>query len=745
MKRFFAILAAMYLLVSVIDGAEPLYHTIEIDALSLEGLTRLLESGIALEGAEMLTENRMRLILSENEIRWLEDEKYVFELIQYDMSSFYASRLTTPAKDDFASGSMGGNFTFAETVDLLDQYRSDFPHIFSEKMSIGTSVEGRQIWAIKISDNPDIDENEPEILFTGLHHAREPQSLMTLIYLMDYIAAEYPHNSKIKHLVDYREIWIVPVLNPDGYVYNQNIAPNGGGMHRKNRKSNGCTGTEMGTDLNRNYGYKWAFNNNGSSGNPCEQTYRGLSAFSEPETDYLRQFIESRNFVNAMNYHSYGNLMLYPFGYSSSAQMPLADLEIFQMIAETIESMNGYTAQPSHNLYPTNGGSDDWIYGSKGIFAFTGEIGSYSDGFWPATSRIEPLAEENLEPNLYFISIAGANIAFKRLFLASGSFLTIGDTTELSVTLENSGLDSPKGGAVIRFSSPHSELAFFPEKIDIAYLAPRSENSFKTKLLVNNQNLIGQEIIVEILLEYEDLILSRHFSLIPGEPIIVQTYDAESGLSPWSGHWLIGNTGYNSSHGYDDSPNANYQDSRISVLNSPAITIPDSGLPLITFFAQWDIEEEKDWAQLAMSIDDGVSWQKMALPSMTAGSGRAMQALGEFGWSGKSYGWLPQVLLLDEALQGASVQFRFSLSSDRNINSPGYIFDDFSIGWIEKAELPPGDINGDGITDEADYELLMRHILRFTKLDPACFLMADLNQDGRLNILDIIIFKKIVE
>jgi carboxypeptidase T len=745
MKRFFAVLTAVIAFTSYLIAGNPLYHTVEIAIPSQERFSILLESGIAMDGAEMLSENQMRLILSESDISRLEEMGFQFEVTRYDMAAFYSSRLSEPLKDGFAEGSMGGNFTFAETVELLDQYSDDFPHIFSEKISIGTSVEGRNIWAIKISDNPELDEDEPELLFTGLHHAREPQSLMTLIYLMDYIAAEYPHNSQIKHLVDYREIWIVPVLNPDGYVYNQNIAPNGGGMHRKNRKSNGCTGTGMGIDLNRNYGYKWGYDNTGSSGNPCDETYRGLSAFSEPETNFLQQFIESRQFINAMNYHSYGNLMLYPFGYSSSATMPVADLEVFQMIAETIESMNGYTAQPSYNLYPTNGGSDDWMYGEKGIYAFTGEIGGYSDGFWPATSRIEPLAAENLQPNLYFISVAGAQLELTRVQINSGVFIAVGDTAELTFTLKNNGLASPKGGAVIRFSSPHSELSFFPDEIDLAYLAPRSNNTFKTKLLVNNQNLIGRQIELNIQAEYEELTLDYNTSVIPGEVQMELSYDAESGLAPWSGHWLIGNTGYNSGHGYDDSPGANYQDSRIRILNSPEITLPDSGLPIITFYAQWDIEAEKDWVQLALSQDGGQSWQNLILPDMVAGSGRGVQALGEYGWAGKSHGWLQQALIFDEALHGETVQFRFTLSSDRSINGPGFIFDDFLVGWIELPDLPAGDINGDGISDSDDYILLLNHVLQIAELDEACFSSADLNQDGRLNILDLLALKRITD
>jgi hypothetical protein len=87
------------------------------------------------------------------------------------------------------------------------------------------------------------------------------------------------------------------VINPDGYVYNETIAPNGGGMHRKNRRDTGCgDGTQRGIDLNRNYGYEWGADNSGSSPNPCSSTFRGDSAFSEPETQAVRDFILATNF-----------------------------------------------------------------------------------------------------------------------------------------------------------------------------------------------------------------------------------------------------------------------------------------------------------------------------------------------------------------------------------------------------------------------------------------------------------------
>ena len=142
---------------------------------------------------------------------------------------------------------------------------------------------------VKISDNPDVDEAEPEILYTALHHAREPQSMMQMIYFMYYLLENYNTNPSVQYIVNNRELYFIPVVNPDGYEYNRTTNPSGGGMWRKNRKNNGSS---YGVDLNRNYGpyTYWNAPNGGSSTDPSSDTYRGTAPFSEPETSKLKEF-----------------------------------------------------------------------------------------------------------------------------------------------------------------------------------------------------------------------------------------------------------------------------------------------------------------------------------------------------------------------------------------------------------------------------------------------------------------------
>src|SRR5690606_22160109 len=150
--------------------------------------------------------------------------------------------------------------------------------------------QNRPIYMVKISDNPDLNEDEPRVLYTAMHHAREPQSMMTLIYFMYYLLENYNSDPSVKYLVDNRELYFIPIVNPDGYEYNRQTSPGGGGMWRKNRRNNGSS---YGVDLNRNYGPMayWNAPGGGSSTSPSSDTYRGTAPFSEPEISSIKDFL----------------------------------------------------------------------------------------------------------------------------------------------------------------------------------------------------------------------------------------------------------------------------------------------------------------------------------------------------------------------------------------------------------------------------------------------------------------------
>ena len=316
------------------------------------------------------------------------------EIIHADLVAFYQSRFPVGA-------TMGGFPTLAEAISFMDSLHSVYPNLITARDSIGSSFQGRAIWMVKISDNVDIDEDEPEMFINSLIHAREPMGLEATLRFMSYLLSNYGTDSLVTYLVDNREFYFVPVVNPDGYEYNRQTDPNGGGMWRKNRHGQGI-------DLNRNWGYMWGYDDNGSSPYPSDETYRGTGPFSEPETETLRQFINSRHFKVIMNFHTYGDYFLYPWGYINSYT---DDQQYFVTIADSAVTDNGYSRGTAWELlYNTNGDSNDWQYGEQTekpkIFGFVMEIGGQWDGFWPNPNNIPQLWNGVLPSLLYLSRIA---------------------------------------------------------------------------------------------------------------------------------------------------------------------------------------------------------------------------------------------------------------------------------------------------------------------------------------------------
>jgi murein tripeptide amidase MpaA len=308
---------------------------------------------------------------------------------------------------DFAlphAGPEGLYHSYDEIKSELQQLQSLYPHI-AKVYDIGDSWEksqgiaDRDIWAIKISDDVDLDENEPEILFIGCHHAREWISVEVPFYLAQYLVENYASDPVVRSYVDNGEIWIVPMLNPDGHQYTIDVDR----WWRKNRRYNG--GGSYGVDLNRNYGYMWG--GPGSSGDRWSDIYRGPAPFSEPETQAIRSLALNHDFQAVMSYHSYGQLILHPWSYTST---PAPDKEHLSLLAEdmadSIYAVHGkaYTPQQGAELYLASGVTDDWFYGELDVFGFTIELRpkGYPYFILPE-SEIIPTWEENKPAAMYLI------------------------------------------------------------------------------------------------------------------------------------------------------------------------------------------------------------------------------------------------------------------------------------------------------------------------------------------------------
>ncbi|MBI5034619.1 MAG: fibronectin type III domain-containing protein [Chloroflexi bacterium] len=286
---------------------------------------------------------------------------------------------------------------YAEMSDEILAVANAHPDIVS-RFSIGLSYEGREMWAVKISDNAATDENEPEVLFIGQHHAREHITVEMTLYVLHLLVDNYGTDQQITDMVNSREVYIIFTTNPDGSEYD--IATGTYRSWRKNRQPNSGS-SYIGTDLNRNYGYKWGCCG-GSSGFPSSETYRGASAFSAPETQRIRDFINSRvvggkqQIKTSITFHSYAQLVLWPYGYTYTdvpSDMTQDDHGVFVAMGQAMAATNGYTPQQASDLYITDGTTDDWAYGTHKIFMYTFEMGSTT--FYPPGSQITALTSVN--------------------------------------------------------------------------------------------------------------------------------------------------------------------------------------------------------------------------------------------------------------------------------------------------------------------------------------------------------------
>ena len=281
------------------------------------------------------------------------------------------------------------------------------------RFSIGRSHQGRELWAAKVSDNAGADEAEPEALFTCGQHAREHLTIEMCLYLLDELTSAYGSDSAVTTTVNTREVYLVFNLNPDGSEYD--IATGSYRSWRKNRQPNQGS-SAVGTDLNRNWGYRWGCCG-GSSGNPSSSTYRGPSAFSAPETRAVRDFVASRvvggvqQLRAAIDFHTYSELVLWPYGYTYTnvtTGMNADQYNTFATMGRAMAATNGYTPEQSSDLYIADGILPDWAWGTHRIFAFTFEMYPRSSppGFYPPDEVIDRETSRNRAAVLYLLGLA---------------------------------------------------------------------------------------------------------------------------------------------------------------------------------------------------------------------------------------------------------------------------------------------------------------------------------------------------
>lgn len=584
-------------------------------------------------------------------------------------------------------GSMGGFYTYNEMLAELDDMASQYPNLITVKAPISTfqTHEGRSIYWVKISDNPNTDEAEPEMLYDAIHHAREPAAMQQLIYYMWYLLENYATSTEVQGIVDNTELYFIPVLNPDGYQYNCDQDPNGGGMYRKNRKPIGSG--QYGVDNNRNYDYDngsgsvWGTTGISMQVSTGNDTYPGTGPFTEVENLAMKWFCENHDLRLALNNHAWDNSLLYPHGYQN-VQTP--ENSTYVAISDMMVQYNGLGMVPklSATLYPASGDSDDWQYGDDlatkpRIFSFTPEIGD--DGFWPDINDIEDVCNSMVWTNL-----TAAHLITNYSKTENASDYSVTATSGyFNYTIQRLGLEDPANFTV----------SVNPISANILSVGGSNNHSAMTMLQTDLDSVsfnLDPAITDGEIIEYEIVIDNGYFTEVVAVEKVYGTgtiafADPADDVSNWTVSQTWGTTTqdyYSASSSITDSPSGDYSsgiNKRITLSNGVDLSIALSAT--VSYYAKWDIEDNYDYVQFEVSTDGGSTWEPQCGNYTNTGTGD--QDSGNPLYDGTQNSWVKEEINLSEYI-GETVLFRFQIISDNYVEGDGFYFDDFEVSVINE-------------------------------------------------------------
>ena len=669
-------------------------------------------------------DGNISLYVDENEYQSLVESGLNHEILIDDWFQYYNS-LPVPTKTEkqiikseseslfgvtgFDFGSMGGYYTLAEIEADLDEMFQLYPNLITQKYSIGTSVEGRTIWAVKISDNPNINETEPKVGFDALVHAREPQSMATQMYFMWYLLENYEIDPEATYLINNREIYCVPCFNPDGYEYNREQSPSGGYMWRKNKRDNDSSGTFNenydGVDLNRNFGYKWGYDNLGSSPDPWSNTYRGPSAFSEPESQAIRDLAILKNYGTHFNMHTHGGYILYPWGYIDE-ETP--DSLTYREFAALLTSASGYEYGYGGQLlrYNSNGSVRDWMYGEQTdknkIFGYTIEIG---DAFWPSQSQIFPIAQQNLGTMIYQSFLAGEYVQLENPNFNREYFLPA-DVVDLTPEFRNKGLATAYNLS-FELTSPSQYVTINNGNAASDSIEARSSYTLTSLLSfgISGSAPLEEEIPIVLTTRMSGYIISSDtvkiiigfpvfiFEDLANDPAINWTITKSPSYSPqWDSTYK---SFYSASNSYTDSKYGDYEDNAIVTMTlTDALNISEYTNPRLRFYTKLNIESNWDYGWVRVSTNNGSTWTALEGNYTEPGEGN-FQPNGQPVYDGIISNWVKEEISLANYLS-SQLKIQFQLRTDGGVTRDGWYVDDIGVFIF----MIPTNISGD---DESVY------------------------------------------
>jgi PKD repeat protein len=638
---------------------------------------------------------------SKEEIQIMNDHDFSYEIEILDVQEYYIQLLNNPVSHsgpilknancsggsgssqftpeipaNFNLGTMGGYLKYNEMLAELDSMFAQYPNLISVKTQIATPFpfltnENRPIYHVKISDNPNTNEAEPKVLYTAIHHAREPMSMMETIFYMWYLLENYGTNDEVTYLVNNTQMFFVPCLNPDGFIYNETTNPTGGGMHRKNRRNVGTT--NKGVDLNRNYSYGWG--TTGVSTNVNNDTYPGTGAFSEPETQALRWLVQNHNFTMAFNAHTYARDILFPIGTTTAE---FADHHnYFQDYTLHMAELNGYTAMKASDLYPASGDSDDYMYkvdigvGEKDtIFAHTPEVGT---AFWQPSDEIFSTSAEMVFPNLVLAHLTRNYVLVKDADPSSIATLT-GSFNHTAKRLgREAGVVTVSIEPILNISTVGNPVSY---NLNLQQSLPGS-----ISYVLNPAIQFGDE-IKYILKTDNGLWIKKDTITKTYGAITLQVLDDASSNINWTGTWgTTTSTFVSPTKSFYDGSTGDYSNNANKTYTyTPTINLSTATSAMVSFYAKWEIEADYDFVQFQVSTDNGATWigQCGNYTVLGTSANGSVQPENQPIYEGNQVNWVFEEINLSDYL-GQQIKFRFQFQSDGGSVADGFYFDDFKI------------------------------------------------------------------
>jgi len=666
------------------EREQPKYSEVRIYATNEYDFKRMTELGLSIDHSIRKPGFYLDAWLSEYEIDLLKRSGVRYETLKADWDEYYnnQSKMTqqeklsqmrkAKEKDNVSHsifGSMGGYLKYSEVVSKLDSMRLEFPQFISQKFSIGNTHEGRTMWAVRVTKNPDAPTSRPEVFYNALIHAREPESMETQMYYFYWLFENYGSDPVATYILNNREIYWMPVFNADGYVYNETTNPNGGGMWRCNRRGNGSCGW---VDLNRNFGtYEfWNSPNGGSLTDSCaggQGTYRGSSPFSEIETRNVMNFVNSRNFNSAFNAHTYGNYLIKPWDWLDP--QPTPDDNKFNQFLDDMSQNNQYIYGSSTQTlgYYIRGGATDWFYNDSAhsghhIFGILPETGP---SFWPAQNEIIPLARKMLYSNQYISLIAGAFIDPVSQKFNQTSY-NPGDNGNLKFVFKNKGLLNASNVKIsltplsANLSIPIQQYFF---SVINSFAADSITFNFTVSGTVSTNTAIPAELKI---MNDTSVIFSKRINVLIGNGNIVVNDNAEGNFSNWVTNegWGITSAQSNSPiHSFTDSPSGQYQiNANNSITMANAMNVNSTQVISLQYSHKYSVEEYYDFCIAEVSGANDTSWQPVR------------------SYTGSMTGWTSETFdITDYVSELSQIKIRFRLSSDYLTNDDGWYVDDIKV------------------------------------------------------------------